>query len=165
MFILNIESSSLVEICPVVLEKKFFLMSTMYFWYFVVISPWKNARSLICTNLKPSPFTQGCIVPNVIEIGSVVLKKIFKFRHFVFPTEDFSIIVLGKLSFFFHLDALWNFKIFLISEWILLNFFRAFVIRYRYLLPVTSYCPLKIFSGFSFRTKAKKVLKLENQIK
>ena len=45
-------------------------------------------------------------MPNVTEIGSVVLKKIFKFRHFVFPTEDFSIIVLGKLSFFFLLDAL-----------------------------------------------------------
>ena len=33
------------------------------------------------------PFTQGCFVPNLVEIGPVVLeKKIFKFRQSIFAT-------------------------------------------------------------------------------
>ena len=45
--------SPLVEIRPVVLEKKIFKMSSMYFSYFLIISPWEKAGPLIWTNLNP----------------------------------------------------------------------------------------------------------------
>ena len=38
---------SLVEIGSVVLEKKIFLISSMYFRYFAIISPWKRAEPFI----------------------------------------------------------------------------------------------------------------------
>ena len=44
--------SSLVEIGPVVLEKKIFKMLLMYFCYFVMISPWKRVWPFIWTNLN-----------------------------------------------------------------------------------------------------------------
>ena len=45
---------SLVEIGPVVLEKKIFLISSMYFRYFLVISfLWKRVGPFIWTNLNP----------------------------------------------------------------------------------------------------------------
>ena len=37
----------------VVLERKIFLISSMYFCYFVIISPWKRAGPLIWTKLNP----------------------------------------------------------------------------------------------------------------
>ena len=43
---------SLVEIVPVVLGKKI-LISSMYFCYFVIISPWKRAQPFIWTNFNP----------------------------------------------------------------------------------------------------------------
>ena len=43
---------SLVEISSVVLEKKIFLISLMYFHYFVIISPRKRAGTFIWTNLN-----------------------------------------------------------------------------------------------------------------
>ena len=64
--------SSLVEIGPVVLEKKIFKFF-MYFCYFVFISPWKRAWLFILTNLNP--LTQGCFVPSSVEIGSIVLER------------------------------------------------------------------------------------------
>ena len=30
------------------------------------------------------PFTKGCFVPNLLEIGPAILKKIFKFRQCIF---------------------------------------------------------------------------------
>ena len=60
-----------------------FLILSMYFHYFVIISPSKR--------VGPSfeqtwiPFTQGCFVPSLVEIGPVVLeKKIFKFHQCIF---------------------------------------------------------------------------------
>ena len=45
---------SLVEISQVVLEKNFFLFSSIYFRYFAIISPWKRAGSFFfLTNLNP----------------------------------------------------------------------------------------------------------------
>ena len=38
---------------PSVLEKKIFLISSMYFRYFVIISPWKRTGPFIWTNLNP----------------------------------------------------------------------------------------------------------------
>ena len=43
----------LIEIGSVVLEKRNFLISSMYFRYFVIISPWKRAEAFIWTNLNP----------------------------------------------------------------------------------------------------------------
>ena len=42
----------LVEISKVALKKKNFLISFMYFRYFVIISPWKRAGPFICINLN-----------------------------------------------------------------------------------------------------------------
>ena len=59
--------------------RRFFSISSMYFWYFVVIS--KQTRN---------PVTQGCFVRIVVDIGPVVReKKIFLissmyFRYFLF---------------------------------------------------------------------------------
>ena len=67
---------SLVEIGSVVLEKKIFLISSMYFLYFEIISPWKG----LGPSFEPPgiPFTQECFVPSLVVIGPVVLeKKIF----------------------------------------------------------------------------------------
>ena len=44
---------SLVEIGSVILEKKIFLILSLYFHYFVIISPWKRAGPFIWTNLNP----------------------------------------------------------------------------------------------------------------
>ena len=56
--------------------EEFFLISSMYFHYFVIISPWKRAGPSF--EQTWIPFTQGCFVPSLVEIGSVVLqKKIF----------------------------------------------------------------------------------------
>ena len=44
---------NLVEIGLVPLEKKIFLISSMYFRYFGIISPWKNAVPFIWINLNP----------------------------------------------------------------------------------------------------------------
>ena len=57
-----------------------FLISSMYFRYFVIISPWKGwGPSFEQTYI---PFTKGSFVSSLVEIGSVVLeKKIFKFRQ------------------------------------------------------------------------------------
>ena len=46
--------AGLVEIGPMVLEQKIFkISSSMYIWYFIIISPWKRAGSFIWTNLNP----------------------------------------------------------------------------------------------------------------
>ena len=67
---------SLVKIGLVVLEKNFFFISSMYFHYFVIISPLKRPGPFIWTNWIP--FTQGCFVPRLVKIGPVVLEeKIF----------------------------------------------------------------------------------------
>ena len=56
----------------------FFLKFSMYLYYFTSISPLRRAWSFIWTNLNPwVPFTQGCSVPSLVEIGSVVLDKKF----------------------------------------------------------------------------------------
>ena len=67
---------SLVEICPVVLEKKIF----KYFQYnltFSLLSPLGKGRdpSLEETWIPP---TQVCFVPSLVEIGPVVLEKRLK---------------------------------------------------------------------------------------
>ena len=51
----------------------------MYFCNFVIISPCKGRNPLIEETWIP--FTQGCFVQSLVEIGIVVLEKmIFKIR-------------------------------------------------------------------------------------
>mgnify|MGYP003692099707 CR=1 FL=1 len=65
-----------IEIGPVVLEKKNFKFSSMYF---VIISPWKNMALHLNKLESHSPNDAFICVPSFCEIGSVVLvKKIFK---------------------------------------------------------------------------------------
>ena len=83
----------LVEISTVVLEKqiKNFIFS-MYFLFFVIISPWKMVWPFIWTNLNPL-YQTVCFVPSLIEISPVILEKIFKdlikvislFPHYLRP--------------------------------------------------------------------------------
>ena len=47
----------------------------MYFRYFVIISPWKRAGPSSAQTWIP--FTQGCLLSNLVEIGSVVLENKF----------------------------------------------------------------------------------------
>ena len=67
---------NLFETDPVFLEKKFFKISSMYFRYFVIISPWKGRGPTFEETWIPS--TQGCFVPSLVEIGPVVLEKKMK---------------------------------------------------------------------------------------
>ena len=54
----------------------------MYFRYFVCL-PLEKCIALLLNNLNLIPFTRGCFVFSLVEIGTVVLeKRIFKFRQF-----------------------------------------------------------------------------------
>ena len=56
--------------------EEIFLISSMFFHHFVIISTWKRAGPFIWTNLNP--LHPRMLVPSLVEIGSVVLeKKIF----------------------------------------------------------------------------------------
>ena len=60
-----------------------FLILSMYLRYFVIIPSWKKEGSFNWTSL--SSLHQGCFVPSLDVIGSVVLKKkIFKFPQCIF---------------------------------------------------------------------------------
>ena len=62
-----------------------FLISSMCFRYFVIISPWKKAV----------PFSQGWFVPSLVDIGQAVLeKKVFKSCQCTFNILQLS--PLGK---------------------------------------------------------------------
>ena len=56
---------------------------SLYFGYFVIISPWKKAEPFIWTNLNS--LHQKRFVPSLVEIDPVVLeKKIFKICQCIF---------------------------------------------------------------------------------
>ena len=81
--------------------------------YFVIIPPCKRARTFICTNLNP--FTKGCMVPNLVDIGPVVLIEDFKissiffsiFRNYL-PLKWGGALHLNKLESSSLKDALWQ---------------------------------------------------------
>ena len=67
-----------------VLEKIFKILSMFYFWLFFLThcGKWHQSFSFDWTWY---PFTQGCFVQSLVEIGPVVLeKKIFKCRQCIF---------------------------------------------------------------------------------
>ena len=49
---------------------------------------------------KLNPFTQGCFVPNLVEIGPAVLEKIFEFRQCIFAISKLSTFGRGRSSSF-----------------------------------------------------------------
>ena len=68
---------SLVEIGPVVLEKKIFGGGgLMYFSYWIISSPWKRGRASF--EQTWISVTQGCFLPSLVEIDPLVLGKILK---------------------------------------------------------------------------------------
>ena len=61
-------------------RRKRFWILLMHFCYFVIISPWKKARSFIWI-----PFIQKCLVPSLVEINPRILEKnIFKLHQCIF---------------------------------------------------------------------------------
>ena len=93
-------------------RRRFLKILSMYFCYFLIISPWKRVGpSFEQTWIL---FTQGCFVPNLVEIGLVALeKKIFKNFVNVFslfcnypPLEKGRALQLNKLEFPSTKDAL-----------------------------------------------------------
>ena len=59
-------------------------LKVVYFYYFPTISPLKRAGPSF--EQTCIPFTLGCFVPRLVEIGSVVLEKtIFQICQFSFP--------------------------------------------------------------------------------
>ena len=66
-----------------------FLISSMYFHYFIIIFPLERAG--LSFEHTYIPFTQGCFVPSLVKTGPVVLeKKIFKFRQCFFTISWLS---------------------------------------------------------------------------
>ena len=66
-------------------EKHFFIISSMYFRYFVIIFPWKRVGPFIWTNFNTFEFTEESFVPSLFEIGPMVLEeKIFSFSSMYF---------------------------------------------------------------------------------
>jgi hypothetical protein len=74
-------SSSLIEIGLLVLERIVF-KCLINFYSFAIISFWgKSCPSFVQFWI---PFAQGYFVPNLVEIGPVVLGKIFEWSHPIF---------------------------------------------------------------------------------
>ena len=65
--------------------EKDFKISSMYFCYFVSISPWKIGGPSF--EQAWIPVNQGCIVPSLVEIDPMVFKiSSIYFRHFKIPS-------------------------------------------------------------------------------
>ena len=68
---------------------------SMYFCYIIIISPWERAGSFIWTNLNP--LHPRILWPSLVDIGSVVLKKIWKCEQFLpTTTTDNGEILIRK---------------------------------------------------------------------
>ena len=64
----------------------------------IIISFLRIEWSFICKTL--SPFTQGCFVQSLVDIGPVVLENLFEFRQFIshyLPLENGMTLLLNKL--------------------------------------------------------------------
>ena len=69
MFCANFDSNWLSDFW----EEDFKKILSMYFCYFVIISPWKRAYPLIWRKLNALP--KGYIVPSLVEIGPLVQEE------------------------------------------------------------------------------------------
>ena len=86
---------------PSVSGEEDFLISSMYFHYFIIISPWKRVGPFIWTNLNP--LHPGILCASLVEIGPVVLeKKIFKSCQCIFTISLLSPLWEGRGPSFEH---------------------------------------------------------------
>ena len=65
----------------------------MYISYFLIISHWKREWSFIW-KINWIPFTQGCFVSSLVEIGLVIFEKKIFFRQCIFVVS--WLYFLGK---------------------------------------------------------------------
>ena len=85
----------LVEIGQVVLVRKiYFFKSSIYFHYFVIISPWKREGSFILKTCNP--FIQGWFVLSLVEIGAVVLEEKFFLISSMYFLQFLNYLILAK---------------------------------------------------------------------
>ena len=71
---------SLFEIDPVVLEKENLKILSIYFCFFVIISPWKRAWPFVSTKLNHLHPPKDAFVSSLDEIGSVFLEKMIMWK-------------------------------------------------------------------------------------
>lgn len=57
------------------------ILNVRYFRYFIIIFFWKGTWPFIDLNKLESPLNQGCLVPRLVEISPVVLKR--KILYFI----------------------------------------------------------------------------------
>ena len=99
------------------------------------------------------PFIQGCLVQSLVEIGQMVLKKIYKFRQYIFAISLLS--PLGKGPFLFtlslnlrnvclHVDMIWLF--FVVTE---VHFSVVYLQLYIFMKPDYLFILLQVFSVFA----------------
>ena len=89
---------SLVKTGPVVLKQKFFKYSPYIFIILLLSYLWESCGLLFVKIRIPS--TQGCFVPNLVEIGLVVLYifSIILLSRFYLPFEKGVAFHLNKLD-------------------------------------------------------------------
>ena len=95
------------------LRKQFKSINT-YDYIITLIQRIKKKWEFIGSSFKQTwiPFTQGCFVPRLVEIGPVVLEKIFRFLQCIFaisylsPLGNDVALHLNKLESFLPKDAL-----------------------------------------------------------
>ena len=110
-----------------------FSVLSMYFRYFVIISPWKRARPFIWTILN-SPYTKDDLCLVWLKFTPVVLEKnIFKFRKWIFVTSLLSALGKGwglhlnKLEYPYSKDALCQVWLKL-AQWFLRRFLNFVIV-------------------------------------
>ena len=70
-------------------QAQWLLSFSMYFCYLIIISHFKRARPFI-QKKSSYPITKGCFVQSLLEIGPVVVKKIFKICPCIFEISLLS---------------------------------------------------------------------------
>ena len=77
---------------------KNFLISSIYFCYFVIISPWKTAGPFIWTNLNNlhSSLHYAKFMPSLVEISPVVLEM--KILNWIYFTQGCIVPSLVELA-------------------------------------------------------------------
>ena len=88
----------LLEIGPVVLEKTFSEMSSMYFRYFVIISYWKRAFMSLCLDKFETPSPKNAFCHVWLNSGQWFSGRIFLLFHYL-PLEKGVALHMKTLEF------------------------------------------------------------------
>ena len=75
------------------------LSATRNFYYFTMVTSWRNKLLFIHVifQLNWVPYTQGCFVSGVVEIGLMVLNKIFK-RKKILSMHFYYFLIISPLE-------------------------------------------------------------------